>query len=363
MSEQTISARAPRRTDGVGPVLSGGRGQRAFTLIELLVVVAIIALLISILLPSLSRARAQARTTLCLSRLGQLGRAFLIYSEDYGGSFPFISTMHERFDEGADPEETWLADWLSFDDPEAALATVGYEDETDWGDLRQAVPRSGIIFPYTRFAALYACPDFVRQQQSAQHVFNYTRAMWARYWRMPEEYEEMGRAAPSDWGGLDGPIMKVSRIHSPAELPMLLDEQWNRHVGTAGREGSNDSAYNCGDYGFYGDNNIAVVHGQPVTSRFHTYDYGMSTERFGKDPFVWPRGGIFCYDSHAELRREPWPCLPLGNNTLSKPFRLGHEGPRLLDEMKALPEYMRALLFAQRGFDPQEAYGNPPVPW
>ena len=56
-----------------------GQGhRRGFTLIELLVVVAIIALLISILLPSLSKARAQSRTTLCASRIGQLGKADLV---------------------------------------------------------------------------------------------------------------------------------------------------------------------------------------------------------------------------------------------------------------------------------------------
>ncbi|HOW19243.1 MAG TPA: type II secretion system protein, partial [Phycisphaerae bacterium] len=56
---------------------------RAFTLIELLVVVAIIALLVSILLPSLARAREQARKGVCLSNLHQCGVGFSQYAVDY----------------------------------------------------------------------------------------------------------------------------------------------------------------------------------------------------------------------------------------------------------------------------------------
>ncbi len=54
-------------------------GSRGFTLIEVLVVVAIIALLVSILLPSLAKAREQARTTACAANLSQLTRAENIY--------------------------------------------------------------------------------------------------------------------------------------------------------------------------------------------------------------------------------------------------------------------------------------------
>jgi len=57
------------------------RSSRGFTLIEILVVVAIIALLVSILLPSLNAARRQARVVVCSSNLSTLGKSTLFYAQ------------------------------------------------------------------------------------------------------------------------------------------------------------------------------------------------------------------------------------------------------------------------------------------
>jgi len=96
--------------------------RRGFTLIELLVVVAIIALLVSILLPSLNKAREQTKASVCASQLRSFGQASAIYESEYDSfvpcdpwfKMPVYPTGHPELsrtnDEGGnyDPAHGWL---------------------------------------------------------------------------------------------------------------------------------------------------------------------------------------------------------------------------------------------------------------
>lgn len=107
-----------------------------FTLIELLVVISIISLLISILMPSLSRARDQAKSIHCLARLKEYGTGFAIYENVYGGSLPparwipQIDPIDDEFSQSSDPfrpvEYGWCELLFSFVYKEPLQLTENY---------------------------------------------------------------------------------------------------------------------------------------------------------------------------------------------------------------------------------------------
>lgn len=85
------------------------RKLKAFTLVELLVVIGIIALLISILLPSLTRARSSAQLLACQSNFRQVYQAILFYSNENKGLLP-LASVSKGWDTGNPANAEFAAD-------------------------------------------------------------------------------------------------------------------------------------------------------------------------------------------------------------------------------------------------------------
>ena len=107
----------------------------AFTLIELLVVIAIIAILAAILFPVFARAKAQAKQTVCISNLKQIGDATVLYMGDSDDVFPSAVDPADKYDPSI---------WAAFPQWEAMIP--------------QMPLMSDVLQPYLKSHDVFHCP-------------------------------------------------------------------------------------------------------------------------------------------------------------------------------------------------------------
>ena len=161
------------------------RSPRGFTLIELLVVIAIIAILAAILFPVFARAREQARKSVCLSNMKQIGLALGMYMQDCDQIFP----------------PGGLKDWEATKKTDRNLLAIQLQ-------------------PYAKNTQIFRCPSDTGYANFKPTVFD----------SFGSSYTD---ALRNVWGGVDLQLKSEAAISNPSERPLLwdMDENWHPATG------------------------------------------------------------------------------------------------------------------------------------
>ncbi|HEY4477784.1 MAG TPA: type II secretion system protein, partial [Candidatus Paceibacterota bacterium] len=219
------------------------RKRKAFTLVELLVVISIIALLLSILMPALSKVRDQARTVICKSRQSQWGQYLFLYAHDNDNEIPFMQAKNEKI--------------LWYDKLGAYISDKRIDDEA----IKDAEDNSvnvAAVFTANYYLKIRQCPSMTKTNP----VYigpNATTNLTANIPPCAPFYWEINVNTP---GGANPPL-KMSSIHQPGSVFGLLDVySWFFHSpmmpggywsfrADCDKDGLPDSIFRVAEFGEY----------------------------------------------------------------------------------------------------------------
>ena len=186
----------------------------AFTLIELLVVIAVIALLLAILMPALSKARELAQGTVCKGNLKNYSLAMLMYLGDNDNKF-------------CDPDKCYFSQREPF--PIESGIASGHHLHLRWcnGDLNlKSHPEyGGTLFSYMKDARAFICPTYSRlaaRRSDDQFFMAYGETLsnfqpWYNYTMNAFLGDRRGVVKKTR-------VLTISEVKSPAETFMFTEE-------------------------------------------------------------------------------------------------------------------------------------------
>ena len=216
------------------------RKQPGFTLIELLVVIAIIAILAALLLPALTRAKALAQRTACLSNLKQIGIAFSIYLDDHQQRFPDRRDLKSSLPGGyhpwtswppSDPRSGWAAVVLQNDGANSKIWSCPSSVVSPVGNAVQCLQATSIATNAP--AARYWMWRFDRTNDLADATMR--EDFWGK--TVSEAVSNLRAANDPVLGNIQGPIdvELVVDPYFPKTIPSVAPELRGRTIHPGGR--------------------------------------------------------------------------------------------------------------------------------
>ena len=286
--------------------------RRAFTLIELLVVVAIIALLIALLMPTLARAKMMSVRATCLSNLRGCGIGFMMYAGNNRGDvvvglqppgghyWTWADLLSYGYDFGAPP----IVPGMYPSNPLPPPTSFGQRVQPSYihpkmihcpTDPSYAAEMTNDIAPNIAVSNSMDVPSWGVYGMFMVDTYSGDPAAWSVF---QKNIDFWPRADGSPSYNYFMEVQKLPMIPQPSQMMMLADS--NNHLKGTQVQGSPQFRSKTGSF-YFGSGGVCLAHGMggkvPITGAIYNTYYVVM-----KDTYTGGTSNVAYYDGHAEVR-------------------------------------------------------------